>query len=262
MGSNGAFAYSAGGYTFPAETNAFYRYDPVANSWTALPPLPASLAGARGVYAPNTNSFYVFGGLNQSTVLDTTYIYNVGTNTWTTGAPMPAARYFPNVAYYGGKIFVIGGHGGSSEANQTWEYDPVANTWNTARADIPVAMGGSATGVVEHFIYLISHLNGGAGSTLHYRYDISLNTWTLMAPAPAIVYEPVGATIGRQVYVVGGPNHAKAPLGSPHTGTYIYNTDNNSWTTGPNTNVSHAYAGRHGHRQSAVDGRWIPVRLG
>jgi|GEM_PF-1104211 len=245
VGSDGAFVYSAGGYTFPAETDAFYRYNPVANSWTTLPPLPASLAAARVVYAPNTNSFYVFGGLtqSQSTVLDTTYIYNVGTNTWTTGAPMPAARYFPNVVYYAGKIFVIGGHSGGSEANQTWEYDPGANTWSTARANIPVAMGGSATGVAEHFIYLIGHLNGGAGSTLHYRYDISLNTWALMAPAPAVVYEPMGATIGRQVYVVGGPNHAKAPLGSPHTGTYIYNPDNNSWTTGPSTNVSHAYAG-------------------
>jgi hypothetical protein len=242
MGTSGFFAYSAGGYTSPAETNAFYRYDPAANSWTALPPLPVALARARGIYSPTTASFCVFGGLNQSTVLDTTYIYNVSANTWSTGAPMPAPRYLPNVAYYNGKIFVIGGHTGSSEASQTWEYDPTANTWNTARADIPVAMGGSATGMVEHFIYLVSHLNGGAGSSLHYRYDITFNTWTLMPPAPATLYQPVGATIGRQICVVGGPNSANAPSG-PHTGSYIYDTFFNSWTTGPNTNIPHAYAG-------------------
>ena len=261
MGTSGFFAYSAGGYTFPAETNAFYRYDPVANSWTALAPLPVALARARGVFSSTTNSFCVFGGLlNQSTVLDTTYIYNVGTNTWSTGAPMPAPRYLPNVVYDAGKIFVIGGHTGSSEANQTWEYDPVANTWITGRANIPVAMGGSASGVVEHLIYLVSHLNGGAGSSLHYRYDITLNTWTLMPPAPATLYQPIGGTIGRQICVVGGPNSAKTS--GPHTGSYIYDTFLNSWTTGPNTNISHAYAGGTsliGNRLLVVGGY---IRLG
>ena len=244
MGASGFFAYSAGGYTSSAETNAAYGYDPSTDSWAALAPLPVALARARGVYSfsPSQGSFCVFGGVNQSTVLDTTYIYDVSDNTWSTGAPMPAPRYLPNVVYYGGKIFVIGGHDGTSERNQTWEYDPEANTWNTGRADIPVAMAGSATGVVENFIYLVSHLNGGAGSSLHYRYDIILNTWTLMAPAPATLYQPVGGTLGRQIGVVGGPNSANAPSG-PHTGSYLYDTDHNVWSTGPNTSIGHASAG-------------------
>ena len=244
MGATGFLAYSAGGYTSSAETNAVYRYDPGTDSWTALAPLPVALARARGVYSfsPGQGSFFVFGGVNQSTVLDTTYIYDVSTNTWSTGAPMPAPRYLPNVVYHAGKIFVVGGHDGTSETNQTWEYDPAANTWILGRANIPVPMGGSVADVVEHSIYLVSHLNGGAGSNLHYRYDITLNTWTLMPPAPATLYQPVGGTIGRQICVVGGPNSAQAPSG-PHTGSYIYDTFLNSWTTGPNTNIPHASAG-------------------
>jgi N-acetylneuraminic acid mutarotase len=244
MGATGFVGYSAGGYTSSGETNAVNRYDPGTDSWAALAPLPVALARARGVYSfsPGQGAFFVFGGVNQSMVLDTTYIYNVSTNTWSTGAPMPAPRYLPNVVYHEGRIFVIGGHDGTSETNQTWEYDPVANTWITGRANIPVAMGGSVAGVLEHSIYLVSNLNGGAGSSLHYRYDIILNTWTLMPPAPATLYQPVGGTIGRQICVVGGPDSAIAPSG-PHTGSYIYDTFLGSWTTGPNTNIPHASAG-------------------
>ncbi|PYJ10511.1 MAG: hypothetical protein DMF06_06190, partial [Verrucomicrobia bacterium] len=110
MGANSFFAYSAGGNAaLAAETNAAYRYDPLANSWTALAPLPVALTRARGVYSfsPNQGAFFVFGGGSGSTA---TYIYDVATNTWSTGAPMPAPRYLPNVVYTGGKIFVMGGH--------------------------------------------------------------------------------------------------------------------------------------------------------
>ena len=48
-----------------AATNALYRYDPAANSWTTLASMPASLYAARGVYAATTNSFYVFGGVQR-----------------------------------------------------------------------------------------------------------------------------------------------------------------------------------------------------
>jgi N-acetylneuraminic acid mutarotase len=244
LGASGFFAYSAGGYTSSAETNAFYRYEAATDNWAVLPPLPAALARARGVYSfhPNQGGFFVFGGVNQSTVLDTTYFYDVATNTWSTLAPMPAPRYLPNVVSYGSKILVIGGHDGNAETNQTWEYDPEANTWNTGRADIPVAMAGSAASANGQFIYLVSHLNGGAGSNLHYRYDVLFNTWTLMPPAPAALYQPIGATLGGQNVVVGGPNHANAPSG-PHTGTYLYDTGHNVWSTGPNTNIGHASAG-------------------
>src|SRR5207245_5362295 len=151
--------------------------------------------------------FYVFGGYDGTNVLNTTQRYNVGTNTWSTGAPMPAGRYFPNVAYYGGngKIYVTGGFDPSfTEANQTWEYDPVANTWNTSRANIPVAMAGSATSIVGQYIYLVGSWNGGSGSTFNYRYDIINNTWASMAALPAPVYEAAGAAIGGKTDVFGG----------------------------------------------------------
>ena len=158
VSTNGTYAYSGGGSDAFVPIDGFYRYDPVADMWTALASLPQALFDARATYAANVNKIYVFGGLDAGVnVLSTTYIYDIATDSWTQGADMPAARFFPGVAYYGanGKIYVIGGVDNSFlEANQTWEYDPVADTWDTSRASIPVAMGGSATSIVDQSIYL------------------------------------------------------------------------------------------------------------
>ena len=242
VASDGIFAYSAGGFEgeLGGISNGFFRYDPVANAWTSLPPIPTAVGAARGVYAANTNSFYVFGGFDRNNALNITQIFNFGTNTWSTGAAMPAPRFFSNLAYDSitGKIFVIGGfHAtGVPEDSQTWEYDPVLNTWNTTRANIPVGMGGSATSIAGQFIYLVGTWNNFAASNVHYRYDITGNTWTAMAVAPAPVYEAAGAAIGGQTYVIGGGNPT-----SPQNSTYVYDIASNTWSTGPNLNVARSF---------------------
>ena len=261
--SNGTFGYSAGGFA-GSPTNAVYRYDPVANTWTALANVTTGFYDAAIAYAANTNKIYVFGGLDPSfNVLTTTQIYDVATNSWTMGAPMPdpTGRYFSSAVYdsVNGKIYVFGGFDGAtfSEQSQTWEYDPVANTWNTSRAPIPVAMGGAGYSIVGQFAYLAGHWNGGAASTDHYRYDIVADSWTAVAPVPVAMYRPAAAGVGTQEFLVGGGNpdisasatqrervaaSMRAPATS-YTSTYIYDTTSNSWTSGPNTNVPHSFTG-------------------
>src|SRR5205823_7617794 len=94
MDSDGTFAYEGGGYSFSVggTINEFGKFDPVANTWTPLAPVPdLSNAEASGVYAPNVNKLFVFGGDNPTTgtVVNTTRIYDIATNTWSTGANMP-----------------------------------------------------------------------------------------------------------------------------------------------------------------------------
>jgi hypothetical protein len=208
VSSDGTFAYSAGGANNFVPTTGVYRYDPVANTWTTLAPLPSALFDAGTAYAANVNKVYVFGGLDvNGIVLNTIYVYDLGTNTWTSGAPMPDSRFFPSAAYYAGngKIYVAGGFDSNLvEQGQTWEYDPVANTWNTSRAPIPVPMAGAGYSIVGQFMYLAGHWNGGAASTDHYRYDILADSWSSMAPVPVPIYRPAAAGIGTQEFLVGG----------------------------------------------------------
>ena len=266
--SDGTFGYVAGGRdsaNFLA-TNAFNQYDPLANSWTPLPPLPQAIRDARAVYAANTNSIYVFGGIDiNEFVSNIVQVYNVGTGTWSSGTPMPAERFFPATVYYDptGLIYVAGGIDGSFlETDTTWIYDPVAGTWDTTTApNIPVVMGGSAVSLVGQNMYLQGSFGAGA-TNLNYAYDIVANTWTQKANMPAAVYEAAGAAIGTNTYVVGGGDPAAAPgsikanrkdakgpngsMARPDTSfntTYIYDTVNDSWSTGPNTNIAHSFTG-------------------
>src|ERR1043166_3025562 len=255
VASDGTFAYSSGGYPGSVAT---YRYDPVANSWSALADAPVAFADAGVAYDSRTNKVYVFGGYNGS-VLDTTQIYDIASNTWSTGAPMPVGHYFAAAAYYSGngKIYVMGGFNTSFlEDTETYEYDPVANTWNTSRAPIPVAMGGPGYSIVGQFIYLAGHWNSGAGSTDHYRYDIVGDAWASEAPVPVPIYRPGAAGVGTSEYLFGGGNpdigdgsaeaRRQASLRGPATSynsTYIYDTGSNSWSTGPNMNEMHSFTG-------------------
>src|SRR5205823_13189788 len=112
VSSDGTVAYAVGGFAGGFPSNAFNVYDPVADTWSPLSNIPGAFYDAPSVYAANTNSIYVFGGIdanfNPSSVLQ---IYNVGTVIWTPGAPTPGARYFAGAAYYSanGKIYVISG---------------------------------------------------------------------------------------------------------------------------------------------------------
>ena len=214
------FVYSAGGSFNGNPTAGFYKYDPVADSWTTLANMPTALGDARSAYAANTNKVYVFGGITDffnGIVTDIVQIYDVAANTWTTGTPMPETRFFASATYYSGngKIYVIGGFLDvfSSDANQTWEYDPVADTWNTSRAPIPVGMGGSASSIVGQNIYLQGSFGGTGATDLNYRYDIVADSWTQMASMPGARYEAAGGAIGTRTYVVGGGNPFLGPAG-------------------------------------------------
>ena len=163
MDSNGAFAYEGGGYSFSmaGNINQFGRFDPVANTWTPLAVVPDLNNGeASGVYAPNVNKLFVFGGENvgTATVVNTTRIYDIASNTRSTGANMPDVRAFMASGYYNGKIYLVGGYstGNITPAFlQTWEYDPVANTFVT-KTPIPApnGFGGAGSGVVNGHLYV------------------------------------------------------------------------------------------------------------
>jgi N-acetylneuraminic acid mutarotase len=132
--SNGTFFYAAGGYSFSSGTTlaVLNRFDPVANSWTPMAPMPQAAIMATAVYYPPTNKIYVFGGEDavSGTNYNITRIYDIATNTWSTGANMPDVHSFAAGGYIGatGKIYIISGYNTgqvTSAQPNTWAYDPV-----------------------------------------------------------------------------------------------------------------------------------------
>ena len=254
MDSNGTVAWEGGGYSFSlaGNTNQFGRFDPVANTWTPLAPVPDLNNGeASGVYAPNVNKLFVFGGENvtTATVVNTTRIYDIATNTWSTGTPMPDVRAFMGSGYFNGKIYLVGGYNTGNvdpSFGQVWEYDPVANTFNTSRASMPITMGGPGFGIINGHIYIAGGRNlGSTNLNTLYDYDIAANTWTQRTNLPTGVNVPGSAVIGGKLWVFGGGNPfvGSGALPQPNKGVLTPDTTNilqvfdpaaNAWTSGPN----------------------------
>ena len=227
MDSDGTVAYEGGGYSFSVgdNTNQFGKFNPSTNTWTPLAPVPDLInAEASGVYAPNVNKLFVFGGdsPNAGTVVNTTRIYDIATNTWSTGAPMPDVRAFMASGYFNGKIYLVGGYNTGNvdpSFGQVWEYDPVANTFNTSRMSMPATLGGPGFGIINGHMYVAGgrDLNNTNLNTL-YDYNIATDSWTTGATMPSGVNVPGSAVIGGKLWVIGGGNPFTGPSTAPTSG--------------------------------------------
>jgi Galactose oxidase, central domain/Kelch motif len=226
--SDGTFYYSAGGYSFsfPGTVNVFNRYDPVANTWTPLEPMPTGAAMAVGVYYPPTNKFYVFGGaeFDSGTNYDLTQIYDIATNTWSSGAPMPDVRSFSAGGYVSatGKIYIISGYNtGTVDSAQpnTWEYDPVADSWNdlTGTLPFPHPAGGFAFGVINDKLYIAGGRDAGNNLiNLNWEFDPVAVTYTPKADMPGSQPNVRGSAVALDaLFAFGGGNPFLAPESVP-----------------------------------------------
>ena len=279
--SDGTYAYVAGGYSFDAGTdqNIFQRFDPVANAWTVLAPMPDAVTMASAVYSPVNNKVYVFGGENITggTVSNATRIYDIPTNTWSAGANMPDIRAFMASGYYNGKIYLIAGYNTpnvTSAQTQVWEYDPIANTFNTTRMPYPNAngTGGPGFGIINGHFYVA----GGRDLTntviaLVYDYNIATDTWTPRASMPAPNNVPGSGVENGQLALFGGGNPFS--LAPETTGaTVIYNPATDTWAAGPTlnqirsfpagTNVGNTLVAAGGYTGSTTTGSTETVACG
>ena len=218
--SDGTYFYAAGGSSFTqGGTLAIVnRYDPVADTWTPMAPMPQTEAVATAVYYPPTNKIYVFGGTDANTgvVYNINQIYDIASNTWSVGAPMPDVRFLAAGGYISatGKIYVISGYNTglvqSAQAN-TWEYDPVTDSWAdlTDSAPFPHPAGGFAYGVINDKLYVA----GGRDANLEvinltWEYDPVANTYTRRADEPGSFQNnaPGSAVANGVLWVFGGGN--------------------------------------------------------
>jgi N-acetylneuraminic acid mutarotase len=276
--SDGTYSYHAGGYSFTTfnNLNSLYRYDPVANSWTTLAPMPTAAIMPSAVYYPTTNKIYVFGGedANTGTNFNITRIYNIATNTWTTGANMPDVRSFMASGYNSanGKIYLVSGYNtGTVDSAQpdTWEYDPVANTF-TSKADFPHPAGGMASGVINGHLYVAGGRDAAnLNINLNWDYDIAANTWTQRADMPGAQPNVPGSAVALDaLFAFGGGNPFTGPASPtaaarpgfrstkaafatervrgptvPDTAnnTFVYDPATDVWTTSANMNTVRSF---------------------
>lgn len=207
-------------------TNNAWEYDPVADSWRALAPMPT--ARIASVACEVDGKIYVIGGasvhpgaklasLSQTVPhrsLDVNEAYDPATNRWETHSPMPTARNHAAAGVINGKIYVIGGRlaaasvfdGSSTDVVEV--FNPAADSWGAAGLRMPTARSGMGWATFNNRIYIV----GGETIDAHMfaavrafeAYDPATNQWSSLPVMTIARYGVGAAVIGDRLYVIGG----------------------------------------------------------
>ncbi|MGH7536046.1 MAG: Kelch repeat-containing protein, partial [Gemmatimonadales bacterium] len=177
--------YYGGGLNSGSAVSWFDVYDPMANTWTPLPDMPANRDHFHAAVVGN--KFYVTAGrdtaINATVASTITFDFTAGT--WQTGlAPIPTPRGGFGAAVLGTEILVIGGEGGGNTYSNVEAYDTATNTWRTL-APMPTARHGIQAAECNGGVYIAAGgLLQGDGQPVDAHEVFFLNTPTPCASSP------------------------------------------------------------------------------
>jgi N-acetylneuraminic acid mutarotase len=229
--------YVIGGFVPPKDTQIptggawepiadVWEYDPAADSWKSLAPLPTKRGAAVAVEVGG--KIYVIGGattvagskdpyftfFGPSLVLTTNEVFDPATNKWESRRPMSVARNHAYAAAVNGKIYVIGGRTGhafilsATNTDVVEEYSPVSDMWSAPKERMPTPRSGGAWGTDGRRIYVA----GGEVTTKELvgafraveAYEPATNSWISLPPMPMPRHGIAGAVIGNEFHLVSG----------------------------------------------------------
>lgn len=132
FGADGAgHAYVAGGLGDSGAVLASAEsYDPGADVWTSIAPLPAARYGAAAVSVGGTN-LYVFGGAAAGTVRGDVYRYVFATDSWAAIGSLPVAVRNAVAVFFEGRIYVTGGVSAAGASALVQVYDVNTGSWSS-----------------------------------------------------------------------------------------------------------------------------------
>jgi N-acetylneuraminic acid mutarotase len=203
-----------------------WEYDPVADSWKSLAPLPGRRGSAVAVEAGG--KIYVIGGattvegskdafftfFGPSRVLSSSDIYDPATNTWTSRRPMSVPRNHAFAGAVDGKIYVIGGRTGhafilsATNTDAVEEYNPVTDMWSPPKWRMPTPRSGGAFASDGRRIYTAGGEVSTEGVVGVFRsveaYEPATNSWMALPSMAIPRHGLAGAVIGNRFYLASG----------------------------------------------------------
>jgi len=243
--------YAFGGFVLPQPGPAAWvpidnawEYDPAADSWRALAPMPTKRGSP--VAAAVGDKIYVIGGAvtgpGQAAVhpqrphssTGAVEEYDPATNSWRTRASMPTPRNHMVGGVIGGKIYVASGRvggafisGGSSNVGLIEAYDPAADSWSQPLARMGQARSAGAGGVYKGRLYITGGEYQDPGMMATFRsleaYDPAANAWQFLPPMPVSRHGLAGAVVGNRLHMVSGD------VQSAGTGVHVHSDSHDAF---------------------------------
>lgn len=199
--------YAIGGDRFQ---NANREYDPQANTWKLLEPMPTARQHIDcGVYE---NKIYISGGLTSwKNISKKNEAFDVLSNSWSEKAAIPSLRNNAAVVSLDSFLFVIGGAGTKEDV---WDdiltvetYDAKTNEW-AQKSDLPLLLFKPAAVVVNNEIIILGGqtlINGKNDcSKKVFIYNANSDGWIETTPLPTKNVFFGCTAIGNKIYVIGG----------------------------------------------------------
>ena len=247
--------YVFGGFVVPQKTQLpvgaawepiddVWEYDPAADSWKTLAPLPGKRGAAVAVEVGG--KIYVIGGattvegskdpfftfFGPSRVLATNDVYDPATDKWESRRPMAVPRNHAFAGAVDGKIYVIGGRTGhafilsATNTDAVEEYSPVADMWSAPKERMPTPRSGGGWGTDGRRIYVA----GGEATTKELvgafraieAYEPATNSWIALPSMPMPRHGVAGAVIGNHFHLVSGMIQSAGAMTflDPHLATH------------------------------------------
>jgi N-acetylneuraminic acid mutarotase len=201
-------------------------YDPSADSWTELSPVPEEAARGSAAMGVVGSTVYMAGGMRtlepigiegEQDTVDFVSAYETKSDTWITlpgaAAALPEGRDHAGAAVVGAKLYVLGGRirGQYNVRNTVFVLDTaeLEAGWATADGRMPTARGGVASATISNQVYIF----GGEGNPSEGSegifdqievYNIETDDWKQLAPMQVPRHGGAAAAVGGRIYLPGG----------------------------------------------------------
>ncbi|TDO08152.1 serine/threonine protein kinase [Mycobacterium sp. BK086] len=240
--SDDKVVYAVGGSDGANDLASVEAYDPVADSWTALPALPQPRSDL-GVAIADARLVAV-GGVSTGQVLKTVSVMDLSAKSWAGLPDMSTARHGMAVAAVEKSVYVIGGATAAgnnqvTSAAETLKLAPrklqPASAWR-ALPDAPTPRLMMAWTVLDDKIYIAGGMSHGDTLQLVQSYDPQTGAWAAQPPLPVPLHHATATTFRGEMVVIGGASDELASASNK-----VYALRGGNWVELPS--LTHARAG-------------------
>ena len=240
--------YAIGGISGMSVLSSVEEYDPIADRWRFVAPLPEPLHHPAAAIVGDI--VYVIGGYRTLNFDPTSvvYRYDPRIDVWSRVASLPSPRGAAAAASIDGRIYVAGGNPGGDALTS---YDPLTDRW-TILTPMPTAREHLAAAAVGGRLYVAGGRTSRNIDALE-MYDSITDRWTSLSPLPTARSGIAAAAIGNRIYVFGGEGNPFSPAGVFEQNE-VYDIATDTWRADAPMTIP-----RHGIGAAVVDGRiYIP----
>jgi non-specific serine/threonine protein kinase len=210
--SDGKYIYALGGRELSPDKNvdAVERFDPAANKWEAIAPLPASRGDVAAALI--AGRIFVLGGETSTQVFPTTEALDLRSVTWGPAPAMPTARHGLGVAAVGATLYTFGGalrpgHTASATTTEGLGFAEGGSAgpvqWQRIR-EAPTPRQQVAAAVDDGTLWVAGGLAPDGATAKVEGYDLTIDTWKSGPDLPVPLHDAMAATFHGELVVLGG----------------------------------------------------------